>query len=132
MFRRSAPKKLIGLSQTRVCKVSKLLESDSTTEKGKVTGKNFFQQRSVDGIDLWRFVSEQRQSGCDFIAIKLDVEGTEYRLIDSLYARWKRSGDRLVDYLLVEFHEDLLPEGRNAQYYAGVLEEMKIYVSRWL
>ena len=61
----------------------------STTEKGKVTGKNFFQQRSVDGIDLWRFVSEQRQSGCDFIAIKLDVEGTEYRLIDSLYARWK-------------------------------------------
>ena len=104
----------------------------STTEKGKVTGKNFFQQRSVDGIDLWRFVSEQRQSGCDFIAIKLDVEGTEYKLIDSLHRRWKESGDRLVDYLLVEFHEDFLPEGRDAHDYAGVLEEMKIHVSRWL
>jgi FkbM family methyltransferase len=104
----------------------------STTEKGKVTGKNLFEQRSVDGIDLWRFVSEKRRSGCDFIAIKLDVEGTEYRLIDSLYTRWRDSGEQLVDYLMVEFHEDLLPEGRDVHYYAGVLKKMKVHVSRWL
>ena len=104
----------------------------STTEKGKVTGKNFLEQRSVDGIDLWRFLSDKRHSGYDFVAVKLDVEGTEYRLIDALYARWRDSGEELVDYLLIEFHEDQLPEGRDAHHYDRMLSEMKVHVSRWL
>jgi hypothetical protein len=46
----------------------------------------------------------------DFVAVKMDVEGAEYRVLHRVLAAERR----LIDLLFVEFHPDLAAPGEDA------------------
>ena len=73
----------------------------SSFMEGKSTLR-VFEKVDVNVTDLSNFVAKHVQQ-CDFLFLKLDVEGAEYRILDKMF-----SDDtiKLIDALAVEFHDD--------------------------
>jgi FkbM family methyltransferase len=92
-------------------------------------------QRSSDTVPAIRFsdlLAEKRRQGYDFIAVKMDIEGAEYQILDDLYGVWSRTGDTGIDYLMIEFHPALLDTPEEAARHTAQLDEMGLVHTTWL
>jgi FkbM family methyltransferase len=91
---------------------------------------------AVETVRTIRFVDwlrhERQESGHDFVAVKMDVEGAEYPILDDLFAHWEATGERLVDYLMIEFHPGALPQGTTERHYLDRLAAMGLEHSTWI
>ena len=81
------------------------------TEKG-TTVASFYRKRRVASVDGAEFLRAVRRWS-DFVAVKLDVESFEFRLLPHLLLGRPRSLCGGVDLLAVEWHEWLNPEYQN-------------------
>lgn len=86
----------------------------------------------VPAIRFSDFLCEKRRQGYDFIAVKMDIEGAEYQIIEDLKRVWAETGSPLVDHLMIEFHPALLDSPEENARYEALLEEMDIRYSTWI
>lgn len=105
----------------------------STIEPGKVKADNLLEKRTVNAIDLWQFIAQKRrEQDYQFVVVKLDVEGAEYRLIKALHQHWLEKQEPLVDYLMVEFHPEVLDQAEDQAEYDAKLSAVGVPVSHWV
>jgi len=104
----------------------------STTIRNKYKDENLFEKQIVECIDFTNYLYEKKLSGYDFIVVKMDIEGAEYSIIDSLYKFFKKENIKLIDYLIIEFHPKTLRNIKNQDKYLKYLEKMDIEISKWV
>jgi FkbM family methyltransferase len=103
----------------------------SSIEKSKIASQDLFGKASVKTICFSEYLAEQRQV-FDFVAVKMDIEGTEYAVIDDIYDRWRKNSVRLIDYLMIEFHPQVLSDPKTHQATIRKLQEMGVEFSTWV
>lgn len=105
----------------------------TSTEPNKVKKANLYEERKIQALRFVEFLKSKIESdGYDFVAVKMDIEGTEYKIIDDLYESFKKDGKRLVDCLMVEYHPEVLAEESNQSLYDAKLVEIGVEVSHWV
>ena len=62
----------------------------------------------------------------DFIAVKMDIEGAEYDVLERVLG----SGERLIDMLMIEFHPKIGGAGRHARL-IGLLDAENVKYDAW-
>ncbi|MBK1634207.1 FkbM family methyltransferase [Rhodovulum adriaticum] len=87
---------------------------------------------TVPAIRFSDLLAEQRAQGCDFIVVKMDIEGAEYQIIDDLHRVWSQTGTPLIDYLMIEFHPQRLDRPEDNARYEALLTEMGVIYSTWI
>jgi FkbM family methyltransferase len=86
----------------------------------------------VPAIRFSDFLSGKRREGYDFIAVKMDIEGAEYQIIEDLHRIWQDGEAVPIDFLMIEFHPALLVSPGENDRYEALLGEMGIRYSTWL
>jgi len=99
----------------------------------KVSADNLFQLRKILLIDLVEFLTSIREENAEsFIVIKMDIEGAEYAIIKALHEKFLKSNSRLLDYLIIEWHDEILQSGEVRKDFYDMLKEMAVIRSNWV
>ena len=72
--------------------------------------------REIESINFVEYLKNQRKDGYDYIVVKMDIEGMEYRIINKLWENYCKLNENLIDYLIIEFHPDVLDGEKNDKY----------------
>ena len=84
-------------------------------------------------INFVDYLSSVRKKNPDAnIIVKMDIEGAEYEIIDSLHSAYLYNKISLIDYLMIEFHPEVLVESSDQELYWDKLNSMKINTSIWI
>ena len=81
---------------------------------------------TVPTIRFVDFLTEKRNHGYDFIAVKMDIEGAEYPIIEDLHKSFLSTDKALMEYFLIEFHPTSLEAGDENERYSRMLKEMSV------
>lgn len=105
----------------------------ASIEPNKIRDDNLHSKKEIEAIDFVEFLKGKTNTeDYDFIAVKMDIEGAEYRIIDALYRDYLETGVTLIDYLMIEYHPAVLPSPEMQTDYVKKLNDMKIVVSHWV
>ena len=87
---------------------------------------------SIECINFIDFLVQIRDQFEDvFVVVKMDIEGSEYNIINSLYDRFNEDKVKLIDYLMIEFHPKILTDVHDNSY-GKKLENMNIEYTEWI
>ena len=103
----------------------------ATLNPNKIKSKHLLEVRSIKSIDFIEFL-EALKNKYTYIVCKMDIEGSEYAIIDKLYGKFTINGVRLIDYLIIEFHPSLIDTEITQSDYETKLQDMGIKYSNWL
>lgn len=98
----------------------------------KIPQNKLLEKRVCKSVNFGRVLQVKRAEGYDYVAVKMDIEGAEYAIIDMLHAQFKEDGKRLVDYLMIEFHQKVLDAPSDHDLYVDKLREMGIAFTEWI
>ena len=99
----------------------------------KIDVKNIHQTRNVLLIDFAEFLMDIRiRRPRDYLVVKMDIEGAEFEILADIFKRYESSGEKLLDYLIIEWHEKTLKGGDHVSNYEDMLEKMEVEVSQWV
>lgn len=102
----------------------------TTTIEGKLNDDQILERRTVPQIDFVSFLCGMRdQKGCDYIVVKMDIEGAEYAILERLLSE---EATHLIDHLIIEYHDDVAPAGKTGNAYSSALEAAAVSVTRWV
>ncbi len=105
----------------------------TSTIRKKISDEKLHERRFVTSVKLSEYIRTQRlDKNFDFVAVKMDIEGAEYEIIDDLYNLWISKSERLVDYLIVEFHPSVLDDKHQHELYLNKLDKMGLEFSTWI
>jgi len=105
----------------------------ASTIRKKVSDKKLHERRFVTSIKLSEYLRAQKlDEKFDFIAVKMDIEGAEYGIIDDLYNLWTSKSETLIDYLIIEFHPSVLDDKHQHELYLKKLDKMGLEFSTWI
>lgn len=122
-----------GLEKLRVAsQFSTNYRGGSSMEEAKVPNERLLEERQVYVLRLSQVLRSFRQAGYTFIAVKMDVEGAEFRILDDLFEDFDSTHQRLLDYLVVEFHPAVCPSGVTINSYHQKLTNMGVVVEEWV
>jgi hypothetical protein len=62
---------------------------------------------SMNQIDLLTFIANKRARGVDYVVAKLDIEGSEYAILEKMF---NENSYQLFNELYIEFHDFLFPD----------------------
>lgn len=100
---------------------------------GKISEEGLLERRECEGIDFAAFLERARgEDGHDFVVVKMDIEGAEYPILDSLYRRYQEGHGCPIDYLIIEFHPQVLSDAAEHERCLARIEEMNVRVSTWV
>jgi len=86
---------------------------------------------SIECINFIEFLTKIKKEFDDvFIVVKMDIEGSEYNIIDELYRNFTLNRVRLIDYLMVEFHPNVLSDPFDNSHRVK-LENMNTEYTEW-
>ena len=104
----------------------------STTVASKFTGLQNIETRTCQSINFIEYLHNQRNiHGCDYIVVKMDIEGAEFEIIEALFRHYEKHSQKLIDLLIVEFHPEIESAVSEAEC-ISYLEEMGTHISRWV
>ena len=105
----------------------------SSILKDYLSDSNIYDKRSVESLDFVELLNELKfVEDYDFIVVKMDVEGAEYQIVDALFEYFQRTGDSLIDFLLIEFHPKVLEKRSDNKLYIKKIADMGIKSVRWV
>ena len=103
----------------------------TSVEPNKIKSDELHSKRTIEAINFVDFLKNKDvNNDYDFVAVKMDIEGSEYRIIDALYQAFSKDKLRLIDYLFIEFHPQVLVKSETQLDYENKLNDMKIVVSK--
>ena len=85
----------------------------------------------VEVIDLVQFIELRRNDGFDFVAVKMDIEGAEYPILRILIKAQEISNKPFIDYLIIEFHPEVLEDLSEQDYFDKMLSKLNIRLAKW-
>ena len=94
----------------------------TTVQNKKSISIDYASPKQAPAIDFSRWLREE-VSGEEFVFVKMDIEGAEYSVIDSLLST---GAIELIDVLAVEWHAEKFPEPQRSEY-LGVENRIKEY-----
>jgi FkbM family methyltransferase len=108
---------------------------ESPPDKDSVYGGSFnykTEDYHVKGIDFSKFLKSNVTEN-DFVVIKMDIEGSEFSVIDSLIAT---GSFKLINELYVEFHERFFSDVNHytdkKNYYKKFFEDNGVTIKEWI
>lgn len=101
----------------------------TSTVPDRLPSERIAETRIVEQVRFVDFLRSLRAEGHDFVAVKMDIEGGEYAILDDYFAN---SEGAHIDVLMIEFHPECLPQGRTAEHYAEHLDKAVRHVSTWI
>ena len=107
----------------------------STTVATKIDDDKLLEKRVCKAVRLVDFLRKLRdEDGHDFVVVKMDIEGAEYPVIDDLErdASTRDGQSGLIDYFMVEFHPQVLPDPGKQQSYEDRIGGMGIPLRIWI
>lgn len=81
-------------------KITKIINDRNYDEK------KYINTCEVDCVDLCDYIDNLNLSEDDFVAIKMDIEGAEYEVLNHMI---EKNGIKNIDLLLIEFHREPEP-----------------------
>ncbi len=102
----------------------------STIVREKFSEEELHEKRTIESIDfVQHLINLKSEHG--FVAIKMDIEGAEYAILDSLLERCRIAEEFPIDFLIIEFHDKLNVGKNKSDYYVDALKALSVPVILW-
>jgi FkbM family methyltransferase len=112
-------------------KFSQNFRGGTTTIQKKIKAKDIEERRTVK---KFRFVDFLNSCHHDFMVVKMDIEGAEYKVLDDYFKEQfaeKSREAKKIDYLIIEFHDECLSKGTCTKHYIEKIKHSVGFYSQW-
>ncbi len=115
-----------GTAELFVCKdFTYNVRGASTILTGVLKENNISDTGTVDCVDFLEELKEIRKHS-DFVAVKMDIEGAEYSVLEHVLA----APELLIDFLIVEFHPKMVAQSRHDAVVQRI-RDIKLPMIKW-